>query len=89
MLNVHASIMQLNVHVSMMQLNVHVSIMQLNVHVFIMQLNVKRATERRKPQEMTHVNQPFNKDLFNFTKIQSGEILFEMKDKDNPNHDVS
>ncbi|KAL3873175.1 hypothetical protein ACJMK2_036323 [Sinanodonta woodiana] len=45
---------------------------------YVAQLNVKRAQERRKPAEITHVNQPFNPAGFNFTKIQPDEILFKM-----------
>jgi hypothetical protein len=42
-------------------------------------LNVKRATERRKPQEITIVNQKFDPKQFNFTKIKSDEVLFELE----------
>ncbi|KAK3586856.1 hypothetical protein CHS0354_034894 [Potamilus streckersoni] len=45
---------------------------------YVAQLNVKRAQERRKPAEITHVNQPFNPAGFNFTKIQPNEILFKI-----------
>lgn len=44
-----------------------------------LQLNVKRATERRKPQEITIVKQQFDAKQFNFTKIKSEEILFELE----------
>ncbi|XP_060079584.1 GDP-D-glucose phosphorylase 1-like [Ylistrum balloti] len=43
---------------------------------YVAQLNVKRATERRKPQEITIVNQPFNLNLFNFSRIKPDEVLF-------------
>lgn len=45
---------------------------------YVAQLNVKRATERRKPQEITIVKQQFDAKQFNFTKIKSEEILFEL-----------
>ena len=47
-----------------------------------MQLNVKRATERRKPQEITIVKQKFDSKQFNFTKIKPKEVLFELEKKD-------
>lgn len=47
-----------------------------------MQLNVKRATERRKPQEITIVKQKFDSKQFNFTKIKPEEVLFELEKKD-------
>ncbi|XP_061174399.1 GDP-D-glucose phosphorylase 1-like [Saccostrea echinata] len=46
---------------------------------YVAQLNVKRATERRKPQEITIVNQKFEPKQFNFTKIKSEEVLFELE----------
>lgn len=46
---------------------------------YVAQLNVKRATERRKPQEITIVNQKFDPKQFNFTKIKSEEVLFELE----------
>ncbi|KAH3854739.1 hypothetical protein DPMN_097288 [Dreissena polymorpha] len=46
---------------------------------YVAQLNILRAQERRKPDTITSVNQPFNRDSFNFTKIKPGEILFEMQ----------
>ncbi|XP_077998020.1 GDP-D-glucose phosphorylase 1-like [Glandiceps talaboti] len=48
---------------------------------FVAQLNVKRATERRKPQEIQSVSQPFNPDLFNFMKIKDHEIIIELYPK--------
>ena len=47
-----------------------------------MQLNVKRATERRKPQEITIVKQKFDSKQFNFTKIKPEEVLFELEKED-------
>ncbi|XP_038074836.1 GDP-D-glucose phosphorylase 1-like [Patiria miniata] len=44
----------------------------------VAQLNIKRAIERRKPQKMTHISQPFNPDIFNFTKVNPKEVLFEL-----------
>ena len=45
----------------------------------VIQLNVKRATERRPPQNITIVNQPFDNKVFNFTKIKKDEILFQIE----------
>ncbi|XP_071835248.1 GDP-D-glucose phosphorylase 1-like isoform X2 [Apostichopus japonicus] len=45
---------------------------------FVAQLNTKRATHRRKPQEMRSLAQPFNPNNFNFTKVKPGEILMEI-----------
>ncbi|XP_022333297.2 GDP-D-glucose phosphorylase 1-like [Crassostrea virginica] len=49
---------------------------------YVAQLNVKRATERRKPQEITIVKQKFDSKQFNFTKIKPKEVLFELEKKD-------
>lgn len=49
--------------------------------VFV-QLNEMRFNKRRQPQKMESVSQPFNPAAFNFTKVQSEEILFELC----PNH---
>jgi len=45
---------------------------------FVAQLNLKRAEQRRAPQDIRSVAQPFNADNFNFTKIKNEEILFTM-----------
>lgn len=46
---------------------------------YVAQLNSKRATEKRKAQEILHVQQKFNAEHFNFNKVKPEEILFEMK----------
>lgn len=46
---------------------------------FIAQLNTKRVTERRSPQLITSISEPFNPSVFNFTKIGQHEIMFEIK----------
>ncbi|KAK2711607.1 GDP-D-glucose phosphorylase 1-like isoform X2 [Artemia franciscana] len=46
----------------------------------IAQLATERASTRRAPQEVTDIDQPFDNKSFNFTKIDSQEILLE---KDN------
>lgn len=46
---------------------------------YVAQLNVKRATERRPPQNITIVNQPFDDKVFNFTKIKNDEIIFRLE----------
>ncbi|KAK3525894.1 hypothetical protein QTP70_010948 [Hemibagrus guttatus] len=45
---------------------------------YIAQLNIQRGIERRKPQVILSVQQQFDPKLFNFNKISSSEILFEM-----------
>ncbi|XP_033101140.1 GDP-D-glucose phosphorylase 1-like [Anneissia japonica] len=50
---------------------------------FVAQLNTKRATDRRKAEAISSIDQPFNHDRFNFTKIKKHEILFEMKPVNN------
>lgn len=49
---------------------------------FVAQLNTKRATHRRRPQEMRSVAQPFNPNNFNFTRVKPGEILMEISRTD-------
>ncbi|XP_064623665.1 GDP-D-glucose phosphorylase 1-like isoform X2 [Lineus longissimus] len=46
---------------------------------YIVELNEKRFAERRKPQQIDHICQPFNPTNFNFNKIKPDEILFQMK----------
>ncbi|XP_063427915.1 GDP-D-glucose phosphorylase 1-like [Mytilus trossulus] len=50
---------------------------------YVAQLNVKRATERRPPQNITIVNQPFDSKVFNFTKVKEDEIIFRLEKSDN------
>jgi GDP-D-glucose phosphorylase len=40
----------------------------------VAQLNEKRFTQRRKPQQMTSVSQPFDDTKFNFTKVPNKEV---------------
>lgn len=42
---------------------------------YIAQLNPLRFTERRKPQDIQNINQKFDPNKFNFTKISKQEIL--------------
>lgn len=46
---------------------------------FVAQLNVERGTQRRRPQNIRSVRQPFDSEQFNFNKIQSGEVLFRLR----------
>ncbi|XP_071151076.1 GDP-D-glucose phosphorylase 1-like [Mytilus edulis] len=50
---------------------------------YVAQLNVKRATERRPPQNITIVNQPFDSKVFNFTKVKEDEIIFRLENSGN------
>ncbi|XP_018013260.1 GDP-D-glucose phosphorylase 1 [Hyalella azteca] len=47
-------------------------------YCIVAQLNPARAMQRRKPQSFTKLHEPFNPDLFNFTKIKSSELLFNI-----------
>ena len=47
--------------------------------IFVPQLNPDRATKRRKPQEMSSLNQPFSPTEFNFNKTKPDEILMTLK----------
>ncbi|XP_067829375.1 GDP-D-glucose phosphorylase 1 [Heptranchias perlo] len=46
---------------------------------FVAQLNVSRGTERRRPQEILSLRQPFDPNQFNFGKIRPREILFALR----------
>ncbi|XP_078388348.1 GDP-D-glucose phosphorylase 1 [Cetorhinus maximus] len=45
---------------------------------FVAQLNPQRATERRRPQEILSLRQPFEPERFNFTRIPAREVLFQL-----------
>nr|CAD2159276.1 unnamed protein product [Meloidogyne enterolobii] len=50
-----------------------------------LQLNEDRCRKRRKPMEFNSVCQPFDENLWNFTKLKQEECLFYMdKIKENP-----
>ncbi|XP_078055934.1 GDP-D-glucose phosphorylase 1 [Mustelus asterias] len=46
---------------------------------FVAQLNPQRATERRRPQEIRSLRQPFEPAGFNFTRIPAREVLFRLR----------
>lgn len=46
-----------------------------------MQLNTDRGTKRRKPIKFTRVLEPFDDNLFNFTKVNHGEYLFKLRNE--------
>ncbi|XP_062926329.1 GDP-D-glucose phosphorylase 1 [Mobula hypostoma] len=48
------------------------------------QLNVRRATERRKPQEILSVRQPFDPQRFNFSRVPRRELLFRLRPSRSP-----
>eukprot|EP00118_Oscarella_pearsei_P010929 m.69804 g.69804 ORF g.69804 m.69804 type:complete len:282 (+) comp35632_c0_seq1:20-865(+) len=48
---------------------------------YVVQLNTMRGTQRRTPANITCLSQPFNRDLFNFTKVKPDEVLFEVVEK--------
>lgn len=45
---------------------------------FVAQLNVERGVQRRPPQNIRSVRQPFDPEQFNFNKIRPGEVLFRL-----------
>lgn len=46
---------------------------------FVAQMNENRLTNRRAPQKISHIDQPFEDEKFNFTKIaEEKELLFTM-----------
>ncbi|XP_028406385.1 GDP-D-glucose phosphorylase 1-like [Dendronephthya gigantea] len=45
---------------------------------FVAQLNEKRFTQRRAPQSITSLKQPYNSEKFNFTKIPKKEVLLSL-----------
>ncbi|XP_064603164.1 GDP-D-glucose phosphorylase 1-like isoform X2 [Liolophura sinensis] len=45
---------------------------------YVVELNEKRAKERRRPQPVKSVQEPFNPNVFNFNKIKPEEILFSI-----------
>ncbi|GFR87957.1 GDP-D-glucose phosphorylase 1-like [Elysia marginata] len=51
---------------------------------YVAQLNTLRATERRKPQVITSVYQPFNPKSFNFTWVKSNEVIFNIRKVHSP-----
>jgi len=44
-------------------------------------LNLNRISKRRAPYLFNSMNEPFNSDRFNFTKIKKEEILFEISSR--------
>ncbi|XP_015524589.1 GDP-D-glucose phosphorylase 1 isoform X1 [Neodiprion lecontei] len=49
---------------------------------FLAQLNPERGEKRRKPEDISSMAQPFDPNLFNFTKIPNREILFDIGNGD-------
>lgn len=45
----------------------------------VAQLNPQRATERRPPQAIRSLTQPFDPRQFNFTRIRPGEVLLRLR----------
>ncbi|XP_031443830.1 GDP-D-glucose phosphorylase 1 [Phasianus colchicus] len=43
------------------------------------QLNAQRSTERRRPQAVRSLTQPFDPQQFNFTQIRPGEVLLRLR----------
>ncbi|CAH1400078.1 unnamed protein product [Nezara viridula] len=50
------------------------------------QLNTDRAVNKRTPEIITSVNQPFSIDSFNFTRANQDEIMFFLTKSDGFNH---
>ncbi|XP_075570654.1 GDP-D-glucose phosphorylase 1 [Pelecanus crispus] len=45
----------------------------------VAQLNVQRGTERRPPQAVHSLRQPFDPQAFNFTRLRPGEVLLRLR----------
>ncbi|OAD55800.1 GDP-D-glucose phosphorylase 1, partial [Eufriesea mexicana] len=46
-------------------------------------LNIDRGQKRRSPENIISMNQPFNENNFNFTKLKPGEQIIDLnKDED-------
>ncbi len=57
---------------------------------FVAQLNPNRASNRRPPQAMLHLEQPFSHDKFNFTKVDlEKEGVFQLKHMQDHSQDRS
>ncbi|XP_025422131.1 GDP-D-glucose phosphorylase 1 [Sipha flava] len=69
--------------------NIECSIELPGKYGFLAVLNTDRGTKRRKPITFCNVLEPFNDDLFNFTKVNPGEYLFKFSyisnNSSNPN----
>ncbi|KAL8622892.1 hypothetical protein ACOMHN_027013 [Nucella lapillus] len=46
---------------------------------YVAQLNLLRASERRKPQDICSISQPFNHKEFNFTQVGLQEVVFSLR----------
>ncbi|CAG9782578.1 unnamed protein product [Diatraea saccharalis] len=49
---------------------------------YLIQLNPDRCSNRRTPEHIEAICQPFNKDKFNFTKVSQEEIIMSIRDID-------
>ncbi|CAB3399042.1 unnamed protein product [Caenorhabditis bovis] len=49
-----------------------------------LQLNTERGELRRKPMHFKSIKEPFNSHRFNFTKLHDNEILFYLRNIDEP-----
>ncbi|CAK1542616.1 unnamed protein product [Leptosia nina] len=49
-------------------------------NAYVLQLNCDRSVKRRLPEQITDIQQPFDKNKFNFTKVSEDEILFKFWD---------
>ncbi|NXX19075.1 GDPP1 phosphorylase, partial [Podargus strigoides] len=45
----------------------------------VAQLNVQRGAERRPPQAVLSLRQPFDPAAFNFTRLRRGELLLRLR----------
>ncbi|XP_017759171.1 PREDICTED: GDP-D-glucose phosphorylase 1 [Eufriesea mexicana] len=64
-------------------LNIQDSKMLDGKYHFLIQLNIDRGQKRRSPENIISMNQPFNENNFNFTKLKPGEQIIDLnKDED-------
>ncbi|XP_046970940.1 GDP-D-glucose phosphorylase 1 [Vanessa cardui] len=56
---------------------------------YLLQLNPNRQSNRRHPEQINDICQPFDEKRFNFTKVSKEEIIFTFKENDEgDNHAV-
>ncbi|XP_041969878.1 GDP-D-glucose phosphorylase 1 [Aricia agestis] len=53
---------------------------------YLLTYNAERGYNRRRPQEIHNICQPFNENKFNFNKVSPEEIMFTFADQQNGEH---
>ncbi|CAH0719126.1 unnamed protein product, partial [Brenthis ino] len=55
---------------------------------YLLQLNPSRSTNRRTPEHISEISQPFDENKFNFKKVSKDEIMFIFKESANEDSHV-